>query len=69
VNVHWDWTITAGNIIQIIWFTIVIFGASIKIYTKVVRYTDKLQLLMDEYPPHRHVSDQIVYPAGMKPQD
>lgn len=34
-------------------------------YTKIV----KLFAILQEYPPHRHNGDVIVYPRGMKPDE
>jgi hypothetical protein len=29
----------------------------------------KLLVIFKEFPPHRHVDEQIVYPMGMKPPE
>lgn len=56
---HWDGTITLGNVLTIISFAVffLIF------YARIVR----LFAIMEEYPPHRHNGDVIVYPRGMTP--
>jgi hypothetical protein len=58
---HWDGTITLGNILTIAVF----FFSFLAFYSKMVR----LFAILQEYPPHRHNGDIIVYPRGMKPDD
>ena len=58
---HFDGTITLGNVLTIISFLI----GFLMFYAKIV----KLFAILQEYPPHRHNGDVIVYPRGMKPED
>jgi len=60
----WDGTITLGNLLTILGFGF----AALKFYTKVVRFIDKLEMLIDEFPPHRHVDGAILFPKGMSPE-
>ena len=65
-----DWTISIGNVITLVAFLPVAVAALIK----VVRWTDRLDMLMGEFPPHRHVGSDpetdpsIIYPKGMRPR-
>lgn len=70
MGLHFDWTISIGSIITVAWGTVLALG----FFLKVMRWIDKLDMIMDEYPPHRHVGSNpqadplIVYPRGMKPR-
>ena len=65
-----DWTISIGNVITLVTFLPVAVAALVK----VVRWTDRLDMLMGEYPPHRHLNSDpetdttILYPRGMRPR-
>ena len=56
---HWDGTITLGNVLTIIIF----FGSFLAFYAKIVR----LFAILQEYPPHRHNGNAVIYPKGMNP--
>jgi hypothetical protein len=62
---HWDGTVTFGNVLTMIVFTLVF----LKFYSKIVRFIDKIELIIDEFPPHTHVRGLIRYPKGMEPAD
>jgi hypothetical protein len=57
--VHWDGTITLGNVLTII--TGAVFFLAF--YAKIVNFL----AIMKEYPPHRHNLNVIYYPSTMKP--
>jgi hypothetical protein len=58
---HFDGTITLGNILTIITG----LTAFLAFYSKMVR----LFAILTEYPPHRHNGDVVIYPRGMRPED
>jgi hypothetical protein len=55
---HWDGTISLGNILTII------FGAGPVFYIALKTYW-----LLKEYPPHKHLNGHIIYPTGVTPQE
>lgn len=57
---RWDGTITLGNLLTII----ALLVSFMAFYSRLVR----LFAIFEEYPPHRHNADVIVYPRGMKPE-
>lgn len=53
---HWDWTVHLGEIIGGISFGVA-----------VLRKLDRLIVVFEEYPPHRHAGNTIIYPKGQEP--
>jgi hypothetical protein len=58
-GINFDGTITLGNILTIISG----FIAFLVVYSKMVR----LLSIIEQFPPHRHVGNAILYPSGMEP--
>lgn len=54
-----DGTITVGDILMILSFAV----AFLAFYGRI----NKLFTIIQEYPPHKHVGNEIVYPHGMSP--
>jgi len=54
---HFDWTFTLGNLLMLVFGALPILAVVVKTYW-----------LLKEYPPHRHVGNVIVYPAGTRPE-
>lgn len=50
--IHWDGTITLGNLLTIV----------VLLYPVL-----RLASVMRDFPPHRHIGHEIVYPKGMAP--
>jgi hypothetical protein len=58
MGLHWDGTISLGNIITLL------FGAG-----PILFFVVRIYVLFREFPPHRHMNGDIYYPKGMKPED
>lgn len=54
---HWDGTVTLGNLLTICWFTLL-----------AVAWWVRMNTLLREYPLHRHSGTEIFYPRGMRPE-
>lgn len=63
---HFDWTVTFGDILKLMSFA---FGLLL-IYGKLVKFVTKIEWMMDEFPPHKHIgnNNDILYPRGMEPR-
>lgn len=57
-----DWTISIWQVLTVIWLTFIFFFV-------LVRKVDKLMLILEDYPPHKHVRGigEPIYPKGMRP--
>lgn len=42
--------------------------AIVGIAWKVIRVVNRLEMMLQEYPPHRHINGHIVYPKGYTPE-
>lgn len=63
---HWDGTVTLGNLLTIASIAVTLFVGYNKIYTRVIRFMDKIEFLLAEYPPHKHAGDTVIYPELLK---
>ena len=52
--IHWDGTISLGNVLMIL---------------AVLWPVIKFSVIMRDFPPHRHTDSKILYPKGMSPED
>lgn len=57
---HLDWSVSVWQVSVAIWFIFVFFFT-------VVRKLDKIIAIFEEFPPHRHLGNDLIYPKGMKP--
>jgi hypothetical protein len=60
----WDFTISVGDILA----ALSICGTVAAAAWGVMRRLSKVLVFFEEYPPHRHVGDQILYPKGYSPE-
>ena len=65
MDYKFDWTITLGNVITLV---ILMFGSG-AFYTRIVKFISKLEYLIGEFPPHKHINRKILYPKGLAPQE
>lgn len=63
---HWDGTITLGNLLTIATIAGTILIGYSKVYARIIRFMDKIEFLMSEYPPHKHAGDSVIYPEMLK---
>lgn len=61
--IKFDFTVTIGNLITAFGICVTLAGSA----WAVIRKFNQILDVFREYPPHRHVGDEILYPAGMKP--
>jgi hypothetical protein len=57
---HLDYSVSVWQVVAAIWVTFVFFFG-------IVRKLDKIIAIFEEYPPHRHIGDELIYPKGMRP--
>lgn len=55
-----DWSVSVWQVCTAIWVVIIFFFG-------VMRKLDRIIAMLNEFPPHRHVGDQTIYPKGMRP--
>ncbi len=55
---HWDLTIHLGEML-------IVMGLA----WRVVRALNRLSFLLENFPPHRHVGAQVLYPQGLRPEE
>lgn len=61
MGLHWDGTVTFGDILMMLSFAF----SALLVYGKIMALLTTIR----EYPLHRHQGDIIIYPHGMKPED
>ena len=61
MGLHWDGTITLGDILMMLSFAF----SALLVYGKIAT----LLAILKEFPLHRHDGAAIYYPHGMKPED
>ena len=55
-----DWSVSVWQVLAVVWICFVFFFS-------VIRKLDALIVVFKEYPPHRHIHSEIIYPKGMRP--
>lgn len=57
---HLDWSISVWQVLAALWVTFLFFFT-------IIRKLDRLIAIFEEYPPHRHIGEELIFPKGMRP--